>query len=397
MKNKVRYIDGDPSKGIAYDWDKIIKKMKSLNIPPEFFNPADRPLAENAWHVIISERGTGKTSGYLILSALMYWMYGTVTVYCRALSTQIAPKRTSTLFDVVTTNGYVEKITDGKYNNVAYNRKYWYLCKTVDGEEVERDPNHFAYMVSVTEHAEIKSGLNLPTGDLIYFDEFMADEIGANGDESKLFLQFCDLISTIFRLRESGKIILLGNSLNKYSQILCDLEIADTVKSMVKGDRAEITTNSGTKIYVEMYNPDATFQAKKKSWVKRFMGFVHPELASITGQATWAVGQHPHIPDGAYRSILHNVYVDDNGKLARLEVVNHETLGLCMYVHWATAVYDDSIILTVGDIIDPRYHYGRGPENFAKLWQKFRAANRIYYASNDIGSFIDNYEHKITL
>lgn len=378
--------------GVSYDWKAITKRVRQLKIPTEYFDPALRPVSDYAWHVYLSERAAGKTTGWLLLGLVMYQMYGTVTVYCRPRTTQLAPKHTQDLYGVVVANDYIERITDGKYNNIRYYRRKWYLTKTVDGEIVDQDPNACCHMVAVDESADIKSGLNLPTGDLILLDEFVSTNIL---HEAEIFVQFCDLISTILRLRECGRIVLLGNTINKYSQMYSDLEIQEVIEGMALGDTAAHTTSSGTKVYIELVKPGSNFQAKKASWVRRYMGFGHPELASITGRATWAMKNYQHIPPGEYTLEMTGIYIQDCNKYARLDIVTHETLGVCLYVHWATRVYPDSVILTAGDITDPRCQYGYGHPAISRLLHHFAATNRIYYSGNDVGSFYESYTKKI--
>ena len=75
----------------------------------------------------------------------------------------------------------------------------------------------------------------------------------------------------------------------------------------------------------------------------------------------------------------------------RPDIVKHKVLGIICYVHWATRVYDDSIILTCQDRQDPRYYYRFGPPRVARLIDKLNKTNGFYFASNDVGSFVTNY------
>lgn len=60
-------------------------------------------------------------------------------------------------------------------------------------------------------------------------------------------------------------------------------------------------------------------------------------------------------------------------------------------VHRATRTYDDSIIFTIGEIDknNKRFRFGFTPSD-KRLWELYKR-NKFYYASNDIGSLIDNY------
>lgn len=385
----VKYINNDAQKGVKYSWCKILKKVEALEIPLDFFSPVGLPIDLNSWFVLLSERAIGKTTGILILALVMHVMYGTTAVYCRSSKYQIAPKHTSDLYNVIITNDYVRKITDGEYNSVTYNRRKWYLC-TVDenGEITNKDPEPCCHMVAIDEALESKSSLNLPLGDIIIFDEFVTP---AGYTPSNEFVMFCDLISTIFRLRESGKIFLLGNTINKYSQYYDDLEISDIVRGMDIGDKRERHGDNKTPVYIEIVKPSANFQVKKRSWVDRFMSFSKPELSSITGRSVWAVENYPHIPDDSYHTISNKIYLYTAGRYIRLEIVSNDVIGVCIYAHWATSVYDDSIILTNELIDTPNKYRYLGNNTLEMFIRKIIRAGKMFYASNDVGSCFNNY------
>lgn len=385
----IKYIDNDVQKGIKYDWNKIMKRVSDLKIPVDYFDPSKRPVDLYSWIIMLSERATGKTTGLLLMGLVMYRMYGTVTIYCRANKNQIAPKHTTDLYNVVISNGYIEKITDGEYNSIKYNRRKWYLCHIDDTGEIDAvDNNACCHMLAVGETLEIKSGLNLPTGDIIIFDEFVTP---AGYTSSNEFVMFCDLVSTVFRLRECGKIFLLGNTINKFSQYYDDLEISEIIRGMDIGDIREVRGRGKTPIYIEIVKPSADFKVKKKSWVERFMGFAKPELSSITGRAVWAVNNYPHIPDNKYYYISNRFYIYHTGRYARLEIVSNEELGVCIYIHWASKIYPDSIILTTGEIDSHQKHYYLGNPLLESFIGRIKRAGKIFFASNDVGSFFDNY------
>ena len=117
----------------------------------------------------------------------------------------------------------------------------------------------------------------------------------------------------------------------------------------------------------------------------------NPRLASITG-GDWALDPYQHIPAKSNaRCISRQLYIYHNSKYVRLDVMEDPQLGLCIFIHWATKIYDDSIILTTVDRTDPRYQYKLGPAGIAKLIKYSQDTNRIYYATNDVGSFVKNY------
>lgn len=393
---KIEYINNDPQRGIKYDWKAVRKELKALGIPKEFYNPATAPLALDQWFVEMSERTVGKTTGWLLAGLILFEMYGTVTMYIRQVKDMIAPKNSSSLFNVVVENRYIEKITNNKYNNIYYRARKWYLCKVDEetGEILEKCPDYCCRMVSLDESLNLKSSCNEPTGDLVIFDEFISKKYKTASDE---FVSLVDVISTIFRLRECGKIVLLANTIDKYSQYLFDLEIFERVAPMDTGDNCTHVTNRGTRIYIEIVGPPKTYRKKKAKWTRLFAGFGKPELASITGEATWAVKCYQHIPEiereeDTPETLYRNIYIMNNEKLVRLDIMKHPVLGICIYAHWATTTHPDSIIFTTAARFDPRYIYGLPHNNTAgKFINNAIAEQRVYYQANDVGAFIENY------
>lgn len=389
---KLNYIGNDKSRGLVYDWPAIRKKYKSLGCPSMFYNPATAPLEKASWFVEMSERASGKTTNWLLLGLCMFWMYGTVTIYAKAKADLIAPKNTWTLFDIILDNHYIEKLTDNKYNTVHYNSRKWYLAKADNtGKVIDVHPDHFCFMVSLDKAGDLKSSVNEPKGDLFIYDEFIP--INTWAQRPNEIVPLVDTLSTIFRLRECGKVVMLANTIDKYNQYLHDLEIFERVMPLQPGDNCIHTTDKGTKIYIELVGPPQAFKQKKKRWTELFAGFAKPELSPITGEATWAVKNYPHIPyEGKYETLSNCLYIDHLNKLLRIDFVNHEDLGLLAFIHWASRTYDDSIIFSDEYHYDSRYHYGTGEDTRAgKILKQLLQLRRVYFVSNDVGTFFESY------
>ena len=129
----MKYIDNDIQKGIDYDYGKIRKSLKKKKVfVPDAYNPCDCPIEKSAWFIQLSERGIGKTTGWILFGMEMYMQYGTIIQYVRQSENMIMPKNTSDLFSVIIEHDYVSKITNGQYNNIKYKSRRWYFTKTDD-------------------------------------------------------------------------------------------------------------------------------------------------------------------------------------------------------------------------------------------------------------------------
>lgn len=389
MTETISYIDNNPVLGVCYDWPKIIAAYKALHCPDTVYSPC-KTIREGTeagcrWYVGMSKRETGKTTNWLLIGLIMWWMYGTQIQYVRQDEDMIAPKNTKDMFNVILEHDYISTITEGQYNTIVYRSRRWYLAKREDGIITAEASEHCCFMCDVVHYEDLKSGYNAPLGDLIIFDEFISTKYYPNE-----FVSLTQLISTIKRKRRSAIIVLLANQIDVYSQYFNELCIADDVQKMPAGSRAIITTERGTKIYVERI--ERTHKAKRQDEIDTtlYYGFANPKLASITGD-DWATANYQHIPDGEFDILYPNLYISYSDKLVRLDMVKHSSLGICMYVHWASRTYEDSIILSAAERTDVRFIYRTGRGALDLLIRRMFAENRVYYATNDVGNFCESY------
>lgn len=383
---KKEFIDGKRNNGIIYDYPTIRKEFRKLKIPTEYYNPSKSPFDKCKWFINLSDRSTGKTTNWLLFGMTMNKLYGTVIQYVRQTNDMITPRNSKNLFDTILDNNYVSKLTDGKYNTIVYKAKRWYYAKSDEnGEILEQKNTHFMCMLSIDNAENYKSSYNAPYGDLIIFDEFIGKYYYRNE-----FVRFNDLLKTIIRDRQSPIIVLLANTIDKNSQYFNELEIYNTVQNMKQGDSEIITSERGTNIYVEILESGVKKQKTRSIVNTLFFGWKNPLISSITGD-DWAINNYPHIPQYNSKIILKRYYLDFNNTLLALDIKSCDEIGIYVAVHRATRTYDDSIIFTIGEIDknNKRFRFGFTPSD-KRLWELYKR-NKFYYASNDIGSLIDNY------
>jgi len=391
----MKYIENDRKNGIEYDFNLIFKEYEKIGIPDIYFKVLKENFEEFAWIIELSERATGKTTAFLLLGLVMFKLYGTVTVYCRQTSEMVAPKFSSTLFDVVLDNKYIEKIFDGEYNSVFYKSKKWFLAKVdTDGKIVEISETHFCRMLSLDDDINIKSSVNETIGDLFIYDEFIRID---NRNFDNEFALLSDVISTVFRLRISGKIIMLANTIDKNSFYFHDLKIHDYIDSMEFGDAEKIEVD-GVKMFVEIIQNGKKFKEHKKKWTEKFFNFGRSELSAITGAAEWSIKAYPHIPhflqNEPYEkeTICKIVYIN---KIISVDIFNSEKYGIFMAFCPCKKIYKNDIILTDENDKIPNSLHGFGDgTNISKLIQHFYKIHKVYFSANDMGALLDKYQIK---
>lgn len=382
---EINYINNDMKFGIDYDYKLINKEFKKLNVPREVYNVLKLPLSDAAWFFLLSERSTGKTTNCLLYGMTMNKMYGTIIVYIRKHDSMITKKDLSTLFTTIIEYGYIEKLTDGKYNNVEYYAGKWrYIKVDENGITIERCPDFFMQCLAYNRHEEYKSSLSLPKGDFIIVDEVISDRYRLNE-----FVELCDTLMTVIRNRLSVRILCLSNTIDKHSEYFHELEIYEPVQLIEPGQHDIITSERGTKVYVELIK-DAKDVAEKKRHNTFYFGFKNQRLNSITGDG-WAVDNYPHIERG-YTTLQHGIYIDYHGKFLELEVVEYDDKGVFIIVHRAGEPYDDSIIYSNQEPKDKRYRFHMGDGHKIDKFINYCIMNhRILFHDNACGTIFFNH------
>lgn len=368
------------------DLDRALKEYHKLKVPKDLYDPSDAVASGAKYNVIVTERATGKTTNVLLLGLVCNWLFGTVVQYVRQYDDMLTPKNARELMDVVTSYGYVSKITRKKYNSLIYKARRWYYCNyDAEGNVTDQSNDPCMVCLSIDKHDTYKSSYNAPDGDFIIFDEFCAKRHAP--DE---FVSFCDLLSTIIRSRTTPVIWMLGNTIDKYEYYFDELEVSDYLRYMDIGDRELVTTSKGTSIYIEIF---AVGKKKKEKSNKLYFGFKNSRLNAITGD-DWLIVPCQHI-DGKddTREVLDKVhYVEYEGHYLQIEVCDSEKIGLHLCIHKANKCgYADSVVYSCEEMVDARRRYRFGHSKADRMIWTLYERKKAYYATNSDASIMDKY------
>lgn len=390
---KIKYYDNDPQSGIIYDYKKVTKEFKKLDIPKDVYDPAGIDFKHDTkYYMLLSERSRGKTTNVLLLGMIYNKMYGTQIMYIRQRDDMITRKNTIQLFDIILEYGYVEKLTDGKFSNIYYHARCWYYCNYDESGKVSEVADHpFMIMLAVQNHQLYKSSLVAPKGDFILYDEMISDVYMY--DE---FPHFCDLVKTIIRDRISPIIFLCSNMVDRESPWMRELMIYDEVLTMNTGDcRTVETKEKGTKIYIEILESiDRNKNPRRAKNIAYYFSFKNPKLIGITG-GDWVIDAYRHIPHITHVRPMGTAYLEYMDSLIQLRIV--ESLDKDM-----TGVYifcepsDHELIESdVRFTLEPRRAndiYGlQGGVYIAEFIRKLFIAERVFYSDNTTSSQVKNY------
>lgn len=385
---EVRYIDNIKENGIEYNIDSIIKEFKKLKVPKSVYDVTKLPIKHATYFTLLSERSTGKTTNILLLGMVANWITDGMCkiAYIRKTENMILNQTIDQLFKTIREYGYIEKVTHGKWNSIFYYSRKWYYCLTdEDGKIIEKSPEPFMYCMAINKRDDYKSSFTGWGYDFIIYDEFIDDRYKLNE-----FVHFCDLLKTIIRSRKGIiGIFMLANTIDKHSEYFSEMEIYEDIQLIEIGKHEIITTQKGTKIYVELIK-DAKDEKEKKMLNSMFFGFKNPQISSITGD-DWAFSDYPHIESG-YKTIQHGIYIDYHDKLLELEIVEYDDVGIYINVHRASKTYDDSIIYCNAERKDNRYRFHMGEGDRLDKFIHFCIINhRIRFHDNSCGTIFFNH------
>lgn len=186
------------------------------------------------WRIIFGERSNGKTYGFKLKALQNFFLNGKQFAYVRRMAEETKQWRMQTLFndmyDVI--NQMAKK--KGRYN--IYDRfdvivksgrfiLVGYINEFTDDDgkyhKEQREPLDTIGFYFALSNAQYDKGTSYPNVTTICFDEFMTTgrELA---NEMQLLL---NIVSTIKRKRDDVIIYLLGNTVNRSSQILEEMQI----------------------------------------------------------------------------------------------------------------------------------------------------------------------------
>lgn len=342
---------------------------------------------ESYYYVVFGERSNGKTYSALDYALERYRKSGEQFAYLRRWGEDIRKKNLVNLFSGHVENGRVSQIFDGEWNQIYYGSSRFYLERTNDDGDIERadDPCGFAFDLNSMEHYKSTSFPRITT---IIFDEFMS----RNGYLPNEWVLFANSLSTIIRHRDNVKIIMLGNTVNKYCPYFKEMglnHISDqkpgTVDVYHYGD-------SGLTVAVE-YTGTSVKHGGKASDV--YFSFDNPELKMITGGA-WEIAIYPHL-SVKYRpkDVVYNFFVQFEEELLHGEIVSLDT-GPFIFLHRKTTpIKDESDDIVYTTKPDERWNYRmcltKHSDKLSLFILKCVRENRIFYSTNEIGEVFRNY------
>lgn len=360
------------------------QQRKKLNFKPYDISKTIAQYPDASYYMIIGERTGGKTYSTLDHYLEEYFLHGKEFVYLRRFEEDIKKKRMDQLFSPFVNNGYISMITEEKYNDVFFYAGKFYLCETHDDKRI-RAEKPFAYALSINNMIHDKS-TSYPNVGTIVFDEFLTRKAELIDE----FSDFMNVVSTIFRTRDDGKIVMLGNTVNKYSSYFKEMGLTH-VTSMAPGS-IDVYNYGDSKLQVVVER--TTPQEENGKPNDYLFAFDNPRLKMITGGA-WEVDIYPHLKwKYIPQDVIYTFWIDFDKSSLKCDIVSDEH-GTYIFVkpHTTERKRDDEIIFTP-DIYPDQLHIRRITDPINKVTSVIRdlfVQEKVFYSSNEVGEIVRNY------
>lgn len=359
---------------------------------------------EALYYVIYGERSNGKTYGTLHYCLEEYFKNGSEFAYLRRWDDDIKGDRGGSIFNALVKNGVIKRLSKGKYDDVYYRGRNYYLAThDEDGKMIINDkPFAYAFALTMGEHYK---GLSFPDIRNIVFDEFLTRGAYLPNE----FVLFQNVLSTLIRLRDDVKIFMLGNTVNKYNPYIREMGLYKMEKQL-KGT-IDVYTYGETGLRVAVEYSD--FPTKQKASNKYF-AFDNPRLNMIKSGA-WEIDIYPHYPDeyGKIKvgEILYTFYIIFEGHILACEIIDKpETIihndttnkdevlpeTRFIFIHPKTTpirATETALIFSQDPCVKPNYRR-RLTKPTSKLEKRIAllfARDKVFYADNETGEIMRNY------
>lgn len=338
------------------------------------------------YYVIFGERSNGKTYSALSYALDRYIKAGEQFAYIRRYNEDIKPKNLSNLFSGHEDNNHITKITNGEWSRVDYNRYKFYFSREKE-TIIERsdEPLGFAFDLNSMEHYKSTSFPKITT---IIFDEFLS----RSGYLPNEWILFTNTLSTIVRLRNNVKILMLGNTVNKVSPYFQEMGLTH-IKEQKPGtvDVYEYG-DSGLQVVCE-YTESSAKKGGKESDV--YFAFDNPELKMITTGA-WEIAVYPHLTTKILpKDIVAYFFVEYIDELLQGEIIVKDE-GAFIFLHKKTTpIKDENEDIVYTDRPSHRWNYKmcltKHRDKMSLFILQSLRENKVFYSTNEVGEVFRNY------
>lgn len=356
------------------------------------------------YYIIYGTRSNGKTYGALNYCLEEYFKDGSEFAYIRRWDDDIKGIRGATLFNSHINNGVIKRLSKGRYDDVTYKGRCFYLVHHDDEGNAIINDKPFAYAFALTMGEHYKSN-SYPRIRNIVFDEFLTR--GAYIDDE--FVKFQNVLSTLIRLRDDVKIFMLGNTVNKYSPYIREMGLTKMDKQ--QPGTIDLYTYGETSLRVAVEYSDMPIKDKKSN---KYFAFDNPRLNMIKTGA-WEIDIYPHYPSDYIKplpkDILYQFFVVFEGSILTCQIIDKEAYEkkndetgkvdkfprvrfIFVYPKTTPIRADDtSLVYCIDACVKPNYRrkITKPTSKIERYITSLFIKGKVFYADNETGEIMRNY------
>lgn len=339
------------------------------------------------YYMVIGERSNGKTWSSLDHVLDNYFTKGEQFAYVRRFDEDIKASKMSQAFADHVEKGLIAKKSMGMFNSIKFHSGQFtpVLIQEKSATIVGPEPCGFAMSLNSMEHYK---SISYPKVTTVIFDEFLSRK----GYLPNEFILFTNLLSTIIRQRNNVRIIMLGNTVNKYCPYFAEMGLKH-IKDQRQGT-VDVYHYSTTELEVVVeYCSSSSNKGGKDSDV--YFAFDNPQLQMITG-GSWEIAIYPHL-EIKYRpkDVVTSAFIEFDGQLLHLELVQTDSTYF-LFVHpKTTQIKDEENDVVYSDVPSQRWNFKfcltrQGDKLSATIIRMIRE-NRVFFSDNETGEIFRNY------
>ena len=339
------------------------------------------------YYIVFGERSNGKTFSALDVALEYNFREGSQFAYIRRFGEDIRKKEMTNLFSGHIAAGRLKKIyKDHDYEGIDYSAGKFRLYQLTENEKIEyvETPIGYAFDLNAMEHYK---SISFPNIKYIIFDEFLS----RRGYLPNEFMLFTNTLSTLIRLRDDVKIIMLGNTVNKYSPYFSEMGLTH-IKEQKQGtiDVYKYGSDSSLEVVVEYCKASSV---GKKSDV--YFAFDNPQLQMIT-KGSWEIAIYPKLQyKYKPKDVITQFFIEFDNELLHCDIIAQSNTAPYIFIHKKTTDIQNS---------DKDIIYGQEPSQKRNIRVGFSGRdklsafirqcineNRIFYSENTVGEIFRNY------
>lgn len=344
------------------------------------------------YRMIIGRRSNGKTYPTMVFDGIKRFLDSNETdciAYVRRWKDDL-PFVAGELFNGCIENGWLKWYSNGKYNDVSYYRRRWYLQFTDENGDVKyRCPKPFCYAFAINV-AEKYKGPDYPMIKTIVFDEFCPEK-GQGGYCPREWRLYQSILSTIIRERDDVVVYMIANTIGKESCKYFDAYGIDP-DTLKQGVLQQFRFRGGGTMAVEWCLDAGSTKVTPSAKYFDISG------ASCEGMITggnWEQDKYPQMPRrlADQVSIIMPVYVlTERGKIIQIDIIATPG-GSALHIHYKTTPLQyrpgDYVYLPSWDqelIDNPTVRVGFNSQfTLDRLILRLIKTNKAYYSSDPVG------------